>query len=424
MLQLGKLGRFLTVSASTVTSAVDTSMSNWGIHSMASWRSRLVAAALVGLLFGAGAFWLATAGMRALNASEAVTDSTEGASVPAFVYAPPETVPTTEEYGPVGPVSVVFAVPHVQTGLTGELKNPWVAVSSVTGEYRALIAPHRPAPRKDAVSVAPDGLLLAWGYQRGVVFYDPVRDTVGEARGIGEDPEVGPFSPDSRYLLLRNGTPRVLDVESGEIVATLDGLDDAAAHQAVWTPDSTALTYVQDGRLVTLAWDSGRESAVPTSIPPDATLAWKSNGEQLAAMTEARGVRSVDVYDVTNGGRRLHHAWLVSPDGYAQERLLGFTGENRVTVTALSMQTGPLPLVFAMSTVDTTQPAQVMQLNGGGIDWSTLEVASEPLAAGSTSFDEPNWPVSDLAKLVGSGVVTLFVVGLYLTRPARRHGRR
>lgn len=389
---------------------------------MAVTRSRVVAAVATALVFGAGAFLLSTAGMRTLRQSE-VSTSDEPGSVPSFVYAPPDTVPTTEDYGPVGPVALVFAGTEVRTGLTGKMEHPWIAVSSLTGDYRALSAPHRPPAARDAVSVAPDGRLLAWGYAKGVVFYDPVRDTVGEARGIGADPAVGPFSPDSRYLLLRDGGLRVLDVGSGEVVATLEGVDAAAAKQAVWTPDGTALTYVQDGRLVVRSWDSGEQTAVPTTITPQETLAWQTSGEQLAAMRESHGVRSVDVYDVAQDGR-LRKAWNVGPDGYAQQRLLGFTSENRVTVTALSMQSGPLPLVYTMSTVDTTQPSQLMQLNGGGVNWSTLSVAAEPLAEGSTDFKEPAWPASDLTKLAASALVALFFLALYLTRPPRRRGRR
>jgi hypothetical protein len=64
-----------------------------------------------------------------------------------------------------------------------------------------------------------------------------------------------------------------------------------------------------------------------------------------------------------------------------------------------------------------------MQLPGSGIDRGTLVVAAEPLAQGNASFDEPRWPARDLSKLVASIVVTVFVLGLYLTRRPRRARR-
>lgn len=378
---------------------------------------------MVATLLGVTTYLATTVGMRALRSSEEMPTPTAAGNVPEFVYSPPETVPTTADYGPVGPVSVVFAGSKVRTGLSGEMDNPWIAVSAHTGEYRALSAPHRPEPGGDAVAVSPDGTALAWGYDEGVVLYDPVADEARELTGVGADPVLGRFSPDGRHLLLFDGSLEVLDVEAGETVATLTGVDETASRQAVWTPDGTALSYVSGGRLVTHAWETDERTSTQAPIAPDATLSWRPSGGQLAAMREVRGVRSVLVFDVTEGGP-LRLTRRVSPDRYAQQELLGYTSDNRVTVTALTIETGTLPLVYTMSTVDTAQPMQVMQLPGGGVDLETLEVAAEPLAAGSASFDEPSWPASDLAKLTGSILVTVFVVGLYLTRRPRKERRR
>jgi len=387
-------------------------------------RSRIIVAVLVATLLGVTSYLASTVGMRALRSSETAAAPTTAGNVPEFVYSPPETVPTTADYGPVGPVSVVFAGSKVRTGLTGDMKNPWIAVSAHTGEYRALSAPHRPQPRRDAVAVSPDGTTLAWGFDEGLVLYDPVADEARELTGTGANPMVGPFSPDGRHLLLlADGSVDVLDVEAGEVVATLSGVDEAAARQAVWTPDGTALSYVSGGRLVIHEWETDSRSSTRAPIAPDATLSWRPSGGQLAATREVRGVRSVLVLNVTEDEPpRL--ARTVSPDHYAQQELLGYTSDNRVTVTALTIETGTLPLVYTMSTVDTAQPMQVMQLPGGGVDLDTLEVAAEPLAAGSAAFEEPSWPASDLAKLTGSILVTVFVVGLYLTRRPGRQRRR
>ncbi|MGH3478722.1 MAG: hypothetical protein ACRDQD_18030, partial [Nocardioidaceae bacterium] len=184
-------------------------------------RSKLVIAAVLAVLLGLATYLGSTVGVRALRSSE-VSSTTEPGSVPEFVYNAPDTVPTTAAYGPVGPVSVVFAGTDVRTGLSGEQDNPWIAISSQTGEYRALSAPHLPEPAADAVSVSQDGRVLAWGYDHGVVIYDPVEDEARELDGsVGASPLVGSFSPDGSHLAVFDGALRVIEVASGEEVATL-----------------------------------------------------------------------------------------------------------------------------------------------------------------------------------------------------------
>ena len=385
---------------------------------MAVSRSRVAVAVVVATLLGVAVYVLSTAGVRALSSSE-VSATTAAGSVPEFVYNPPDTVPTTRTYGPVGPVSMVFAGEHVRVGLTGSMGKPWIAVSSQDGRYRALFAPHRPAPASGAMAVSPDGRHVAWGYEDGVVLYDPVTDTSRETGpDLGPDPQVVRFSPDGRLLTVYDGSLRVVEVRTGAVLATLDGVDRRAGRQAVWTPDGSALTYVEKGRLVIHAWRSDARVSSRTPIASDARLAWQPSGKQLAVLRDTRGVKTVEVFDVVGEGR-LRHARSVSRDRYAIQDLLGFTNDNRVAVTALSMDSGPLPLVYTMSTNDTAEPTEVMQLSGSG-RWSTLEIATQPLASGAAPFKEPDWPVSDLSKLVASAVAALFVLGLYLTRKPRR----
>lgn len=389
---------------------------------MSASRIKMIAVVVAAVVLGAALYVLSTSGMRALRSHEAVASSSTG-HVPELAYAPPESVPTTADYGPVGPVSLVFAGSKVVTGLATRMENPWIAVSSQTGDYRALSAPHRPEPRRDAVSLSPDGTALAWAYDDGIVLYDPIEDDAREVDEVGDSPLVGAFSRDGRHLTVFDGALQVLDVGSGTVVATLAGVDETAFRQAAWTPDGSALTYLDDGRLVTHEWESGARSTTPTTISAKATLAWSPSGDQLAAMQEERGVRSVDIFDVAEDGS-LSHVRTVAPDHYAQQRLLGFISDTRVTVTALTLQTGSLPRAFQMSTVDTAQPAQVMQFTGSEVDWDTFEVAEEALASGSAGFDEPDWPVSDRAKLMGSILVGVFLLGLYLTRRPRSRRAR
>ncbi|HEX6248934.1 MAG TPA: hypothetical protein VFZ64_13770 [Nocardioidaceae bacterium] len=379
----------------------------------------ILAAVLVAALLGGAFFWLSTEGIQALEGTDPASAPTGNGSLPDFIYNVPDTVRTTADYGPAGPVSVVFAVPAVREGLLGWMDNPWVAVSSRTGDYRALSAPHRPAPAPGAVSVSPAGDALAWGFEDGLVLYDPLTDEAREVRdGIEGDPRVGRFSPDGSLVLVHDTALQVVEVATGEVVGTVDGVDARMVRQAVWTPDGEALTYVTDGALVRRSWTTGVERRVPTTIQPDATLSWSPDGDQLAAMRTVRGVSTVEVYDVAPDGR-LRRASVVEQDGYAQQEFFGFVGDTSVAVSALTLQTATLPLAFEMSTVGEARPAELMQLPSSEVSLETLEVATGPLAEGSAPYPEPNWPASDLAKLTGSVVAALFFLGLYLTRRPR-----
>lgn len=389
-------------------------------------RTRLGVAVILAVLLAVATYLAATVGLRELRASQ-VQPTAAGGSLPEFIYNAPDTVPTTASYGPVGPVSMVFAGTDVVTGLTGELDNPWIAVSSQTGDYRALSAPDLPEPVPGAMSVAADGTALAWGSEDGVVLYDPVSDDVRQlSEGVGADPLVGPFSPDGRRLLVFDGTLKLLEVESGDVAATLTGVEKRSARQAVWTPDGAALSYLADGEFVTHEWRSDTRTEAPAPISPDAVLAWQPSGRQVAALEETRGVKSVDVFDVGPDGA-LTPARTVRPDGYAIEQLLGFTTDTRLTLTALTLETGAVARAYRVSTVDTSPPVPVMQLPNVGTNWEhpqTLAVAAEPLANGSVAFEEPRWPWSDVSKLVASIVLAVFVLGLYLTRRLPSRMRR
>ncbi|HET7328125.1 MAG TPA: hypothetical protein VFJ14_12665 [Nocardioidaceae bacterium] len=388
-------------------------------------RVKLVTAVALAILLGAATFFTATWVARELRTSPD-TATVAGGSVPEHVYNAPDTVPTTSTYGPVGAVSLVFAGNDVLTGLTGHLADPWIAVSSQTGDYRALSVPHRPAAAPGAMSVSADGTALAWGWAGGAVVYDAVEDETHPVTGFAEAPVVGAFSPSGERLAVFDGSLRVVDVRTQEVVATLRGVTERAARQAVWTTDGAALTYVDDGRLVTHEWRSDERADVPTQIPPDATLRWSPSGEQLAAMRMTRGVKVVDVFQVAEDGR-LALTRTLRPEKHSMQRLLGFTSENSVSVTALRLDSGSIEQVFQVSTTDTSTPLPVMQLPGPGVNWAgsqTLAVAAKPLAHGSVAFEEPQWPWSDVSKLVVSAVFALFVLGLYLTRRAPRRMRR
>ncbi len=386
---------------------------------MPAARTRLTVALLLAAVLAGALYLVSTAGLQALEGTGPTDPPRTSGSVPAFVYDAPETVRTTEDYGPVGPVAVVYAGGEVREGLLGRMENPWVAVSATNGDYRALSAPHRPAARPGAVRVSPDGLTLAWSFADGVVLYDPLTDTAREVtEGLGADPLVGDLSPDGSLLLVHDSALRIVEVESGRVVGTAAGVSRGTARRTTWTRDGESLTYVDDGTLVTHRWADDTRTRVPTSLRPDATLAWSPAGDRLAAMEEERGVREVAVYDVGRHGA-LRHTSTIDPDGYAQQDLLGFVTEDSVAVSALTLETATLPLVFEMSTTGDVPPAELMQLQGSEQTVGTMEVATDAVTQGSSPFAEPRWPVSSMAKLVGSVIVAVFLLGLYVTRRPR-----
>jgi hypothetical protein len=186
------------------------------------------------------------------------------------------------------------------------------------------------------------------------------------------------------------------------------------------------VTYVEGGELVQRDWRSGGRSTRPAPIAAGAPLAWLPDGTRLAALREERGVKMVDIFAVDGAGP-LTPSRTLAPEGYAIQDLVGPSGDNSVAVTALRLETGPLTIVYSLSTVDDRQPMELTQLPGPGVNWvdaETAQFASDALAGASTPFDEPRWPWSKLGKLVASMIAAVFIVGVYVTRPTTRRRLR
>lgn len=381
----------------------------------------LIPALLLAVLGTVLLYLASTVGLAAWQTSRAEPQPGPGA-LPSVVENAPPSVPTTDDYGPVGGVSLVFAGTEVRDGLTGTLENPWIAVASRTGEYRAIVAPELPAPGEAVVTTSADGNLLAWPGGEGVVVHDAV---TGESRELAVDgvEYVGGFSPDRTLLLAQGEQLVVLDVASGETVASVDG-ENAALGRMAWRADSSAVDLVVGAELTTLAVPDGDVTTQPTDIPEQASLAWSPNGQQLISLREAAGVKRLFLSEVGEDGQ-LSPGVQVDTAGIALDRLLGFSGERTVAVVAYLLESGSIERILDIS-LDGRSPADLTILPPPGENWvdtGTLAVAMDNLVAGSTTYEGQVWPWSYTSRLIACSLVMLFLLGLYVTRRPRSSRR-
>jgi hypothetical protein len=360
----------------------------------------------------------ATYGVAAWHASRTSVESGVG-TLPALIENAPDTVPTTDEYGPVGSVSVVFAGTDVRRGLLDRLDNPWIAMSAESGEYRALIAPDLPPPSAGAVVPSAEGSRLAWAGGSGVVVYDTVTGESVEL-SVPQASAVGAFSPDGSMLLAYGAEGLVVvDAATGESMAAVDA-PASAVPRAAWRPDGSAVDVVIGSELTALEVSSGKVSTQPTELPESASLAWSPNGDRLVSLQEESGALRLFVSDAADDGS-LGPPTRLASSGLAIDRLLGFSGERTVSVIALQLQSGSLEQIVDVP-LDGRSASALTGLPAPGENWvdtATLGVATENLFTGSTEFNDPVWPWSYTARLVGCSLFSLFLLGLYVTRRPR-----
>lgn len=378
--------------------------------------------ALVLAVLGTVLLYLAsTMGVAAWHASQAAPLAGAGA-LPTVVKNAPPSVPTTEEYGPVGGVSLVFAGTEVLDGLLGTLERPWITVASHTGEYRAISAPDLPAPGPDVMTASHDGNLLAWATGDGIVLYDAV---TGESRTLALDgvDHVGDFSPDSSMLLVQGQQLVIVDLASGDAVATADS-DDSVLGLAAWRADSSAVDFVAGAELSTLGVDGGDVGTQPTDIPALAPLAWSPNGDRLASLRQVEGALRLFVSQLGEDGT-LADGEQVPTDGVALDRLIGFSGERTIAVVAYLLESGSIERILDIP-LDARSPSDLTMLPPPGENWvdtATLSIASDNLVAGSTEYPTQVWPWSYTSRLVSCSLFALFLLGLYVTRRPRASRR-
>ena len=360
-----------------------------------------------------------TYGVAAWHASRTSVEAGVG-TLPALIENAPDTVPTTDEYGPLGSVSVVFAGTDVRRGLFGSVDDPWIAMSAQSGEYRVLIAPDLPAPAAGAVLLSPDGNRLAWAAGSGVVVYDTVTGE-SEELSVAEASAVGAFSPDGSQLLAYAAEAIVVvDAATGDVVATVDAPAEALP-RAAWRPDGSAVDVVVGSELTTLEVPSGDVSTQPTELPEAATLAWSPTGDRLVSLQEESGAQRLFVSEVAGDGS-VGAPTQIDTTGLAIDRLFAFSGERTVAVIALQLESGSLEQIVDVP-LDGRSASALTGLPSPGENWvgtPTLAVATENLFTGSTEFNDPVWPWSYTARLVGCTIFSLFWLGLYVTRRPKR----
>jgi hypothetical protein len=381
-------------------------------------RVLLVTALAIGLMFLAS-----TWGLAAWHRAQPVPDSGR-VSLRAVVENAPPSVATTDTYGPLGVLSMAYAGTQVEEGLLGEVAHPWIAISAHTGDYRALSAPELPAPAPGAVAMTGSGDRLAWATGTGVVLYDPVADETQRVALEGAT-AVGTFSDDGRMLTVHADGLRVLDLDRGEVVAEQAGTPASLVRRAAWRPDGSAVDYVEGDQLVTLPVAGGGRSTQPTGFAADADLSWSPAGDQLVGMQDVSGVRRLFSASLEPGGR-LAEPQQVSTEGISLKRLIGFSSEHTVTVSAYLLESGAIERLIDIR-LDGGPPIDLATLPQPGDNWvdsQTLAVATNALRAGSTDFGNHLWPWSYRARLATCALIGLFGLGLWLTRPPPAVRRR
>lgn len=376
----------------------------------------LVPAAVVAVVGTVALYLGSTAGLAAWHASRSVPEAGVG-YLPTVIENAPPSVPTTDIYGPPGSVAVVYAGTEVERGLTGTLDQPWIAISSRTGDYRALDVPGLPAPEQGGVAVSPDGSQLAWAGEEGLVVYDALTGHTSQPDVDGAD-AVGAFSADGDRLAVHADGLEVVDLDSGRVVAAAPAAAEAVT-RAAWRPDGSAIDFVSGRQLVTVA-TNGEVASQPTTIPEEATLAWSPLGDQLADLHDASGNNQLFLSPLQEDGT-VAAGERVDTTGLSLQHLLGFSGERTVAVDALVLESGSVERVLDVS-LDGRTRTDLTTLPPPGDNWvgtATLAVATDTLVKGSYPWPNPLWPWSYQARLGACALLMFFLFGLYVTRRPR-----
>jgi len=356
----------------------------------------------------------------------------EELALPSQVYDAAPYLASTDSVGPPGPVGLVFQGLSARDGLTGEVDHPWYAVSSRSGAYYRLAAPHLEQARR--LYVGPQGTQVAWSWPGGVERYDTITGQTQEYR-VGDAAASGPlvWSPDSTRIAFGADPVRVLDVGSGKVTPLPLRLPSDAATSPAWTPDGRWVTAVADDSLEAVAVASGRQRTVALE-GDDAGAAAGAGGFGSAQWNSAGALAGVHRQEKLGRNvlrivrtRRTPAATArvtdASPPQMSIEGFLGWGNTNEAVLTGLRAESGAIEQAVVLALQDNTV-SSYMQFPAQGENWagvSTVSVAQDLLSNTTTDFERPTRPWSPFSKLMLCVLLAVFPTLYYLIARRPKH---
>jgi hypothetical protein len=380
----------------------------------------LGASVLVGLTAFVG--W--QEGVPAFQRSQPVpaVSSSETLALPDQVYDPSPYAPATDEWGPPGPLSLVFRGRIASEGFTGEVADPWYAVSARDGGYGRLAAPHLDEAT-GRLSLSPDGTEVAWMWPGGVATYDTMtgQSTTRPVPGVSASTPLV-WAPDSEMLAV--GTDPVRLLRPGGALVELP-LRSADADAPAWTPDGRAVTLTRGDAILSFTLDESTRT-VRASVGVLRMPEWNAGGELAGVHPERTGnvLRVVDP-----GGRAGRRAGAradvvdESPEDVVMSGFWGWVDDDEVVLTGLRPQTGSIEQAIWVSLTSGSSDT-FTQLPTAGDNWvglSTVSVARDLLKQPTQPFESPIQPWAPTAKLLLCLLVAVFPTVYYLIARRPRH---
>jgi hypothetical protein len=348
----------------------------------------------------------------------------EALALPAQVYDPSPYVPSTQAVGPPGPVGLVFQGRLARVGFGGEIRDPWYVVSSRTGDYRRLDAPHLQQARGD-LALSPDGTRIAWAWPGGVDRYDTV---TGQTRTypVGDAAVSWPlvWSPDSTRIAFGRDPVRVLDLSSADVTDL--PLEASPSSTPAWAPDGRWVAVASGDAVDAAEVASGRMVSVPVErrrvdLGGFVAADWNGNGDLAGVHRLERFRRNVlRILRVPPLGTASRSARVevldASPEQVSIEGFLGWARAQDAVLTGLRAESGPIEQALVLS-VPSRSVSTYMQFPTLGANWagaSTVSVAADLLRAPTAEFEQPTEPWSPGAKLLLCVLLALFPATYYV----------
>lgn len=386
----------------------------------------IVTALVIAVVSAVLIFTALTVGLDLLARNDAESGASDPGPrrVPDEVFRAPARIRTTDTSGPAGPVAVAFLGTEVRSGFFGNDPWPWIAISATTGDYRVLSAPHLPSARDGRVAVCPTGDRMAWAWEGGVAIYDTRADETTEVtsgvEGVGRHLR---WSADCTQLVFVGSGVRRIDAESGEVDDVPIEPAERQAGTLEWTPDGSAMNYVDGSELVTVRIGSGETSRIDLGMPGVVDIAWHADGARLAAFQATQHGNRLQIFDLSASRLRRE---TVTTRHLSMQRMIGWCDDRGVAVTGLRFGTGAMESIEQVDVDDGTY-TQLTRLPWAGENWvsaDTMSVAADTLTQPPADVDQPSWPWDIRSRLVITLLVTMVPLAYYFTLLPRRIRRQ